>query len=104
MIKAQELYDMRESTGFVSGTDLYAFFEHATGNPSPSALVEIDSEIVKTWIVGMKDDLCMAGAAYAYHSRASDELAALLRIIQKTTAIEFRTAMRASIAARNYNK
>jgi hypothetical protein len=40
-MKAQILYDVREITGFVSGSDLHEIFREVCGEPSPSGHVEI---------------------------------------------------------------
>lgn len=43
---AQDLYDLREATGFVSGTDLHDAFTELVGEPSPKGktLVTIPNE------------------------------------------------------------
>lgn len=38
---AQTLYDLRQLTGFCSGTDLHKFFQRAIGDPSPAGSVEV---------------------------------------------------------------
>jgi hypothetical protein len=40
-VKAQDLYNLREVTGFVSGTDLHELFRGVCGEPSPSGHTEI---------------------------------------------------------------
>lgn len=40
-LTAQDLYDLREATGFVSGTDLQAAFTELVGEPSPKGKTPI---------------------------------------------------------------
>lgn len=42
-MKAQALYDLRQLTGFCSGTDLHDFFQRVVGDPSPSGDAEIEA-------------------------------------------------------------
>lgn len=35
-VSAQDLYDLREMTGFISGQDLHELFDAVVGEPSPS--------------------------------------------------------------------
>jgi hypothetical protein len=102
-MKAQELYDFREATGFVSGMDLHGFFLSATGDMSPSGKVEIDPSIVSEWMLALADDPCMAGAAAAYHLYADDELNRILKAVLAATSLDIRDVMRAKLAARRYS-
>lgn len=43
----QALYDLRETTGFVSGTDLHDIFSRLNGDPSPSGMQPLDLEDLK---------------------------------------------------------
>ena len=43
VIQAQVLYDLRETSGFCSGTDLHEFFRAAAGEPSPAGARLISS-------------------------------------------------------------
>lgn len=45
-MKAQVLYDLRQLTGYCSGTDLHDFFRQNVGDPSPSGNVEIPDIVV----------------------------------------------------------
>lgn len=49
-MKAQELYDLQENTGFCSGSDLHSFFEDACGDPSPSGDVFIAQAAAQKFI------------------------------------------------------
>ena len=43
IILAQDLYDLREATGFISGTDLHDLFrELCDGEPSPSGKIPVE--------------------------------------------------------------
>lgn len=47
-IRAQALYNLREATGFISGTDLHELFrDTCDGEPSPSGYTEISLEAVQ---------------------------------------------------------
>lgn len=50
-MKAQELYDLREATGFCDGADLHRFFEVQTGNPSPAGEAEIDAAAAAEFVL-----------------------------------------------------
>lgn len=41
-VSLQEIYDLRELTGFISGNDLHDFFRELVDDPSPSGNIEID--------------------------------------------------------------
>lgn len=41
---AQFLYDLRNTTGFISSQDLHELFSRLVGDPSPSGLLRIDIE------------------------------------------------------------
>ncbi len=43
-VKAQDLYNLREVTGFISGTDLHKLFYDVCDEPSPSGHMEIHVE------------------------------------------------------------
>lgn len=46
-VKVQEIYDLRECTGFISGTDLHDFFIELINDPSPSGNGEVsEAEIL----------------------------------------------------------
>lgn len=45
-MKAQLLYDLRQLTGYCSGTDLHEFFRQHVGDPSPSGKVEIPDNLI----------------------------------------------------------
>lgn len=47
MFFAQNLYDLRECTGFVSGTDLHSVFRDLLGEPSPSGKGKISWQSLK---------------------------------------------------------
>lgn len=40
----QEIYDLREVTGFISGNDLHDFFSELVGEPSPSGSIKTTEE------------------------------------------------------------
>jgi hypothetical protein len=53
VLVAQHLYDLRELTGFASGTDLQELFRSVcNGEPSPSGRIEIDPSALETTSVG----------------------------------------------------
>lgn len=41
-VSLQEIYDLRELTGFISGNDLHDFFRELVNDPSPSGRVEVN--------------------------------------------------------------
>ena len=51
-MKAQELYDLREATGFCNGCDLHRFFEVQTGNPSPRGDTRISPAAAELFVSG----------------------------------------------------
>jgi hypothetical protein len=73
---AQVLYDVREVTGFVSGSDLHEIFREVCGEPSPSGHVKINPaklpahvrmELVKEVTLETIDDFfrdCAAGKSH----------------------------------------
>jgi hypothetical protein len=50
-VPAQVMYDLREATGFCSGTDLHEFFRGVVGEPSPSGKVLISTSVVEKFIL-----------------------------------------------------
>lgn len=40
-MKAQDLYDLRDETGLISGTDLHEVFQAVCGEPSPAGMRDI---------------------------------------------------------------
>ena len=81
-MKAQVLYDVREITGFVSGSDLHKIFWDVCENPSPSGYSEIDEnklpqyvrnsltiKVTKNLLVGYYKD-CVSGI----ENKPEDEL------------------------------
>lgn len=63
-MKAQELYDYREQTAMISGTDLHDLFRAVCGGePSPAGQTPIDP-------------IKLAAAAAAYRQRYADHKAA----------------------------
>jgi hypothetical protein len=49
-MKAQKVYDLREETGFCSGSDLHEFFMGQLGDPSPSGCRDIDAEAARHFV------------------------------------------------------
>jgi hypothetical protein len=49
-MKAQQLYNLREETGFCSGEDLHRFFFEQMGDASPSGYVEISAEEARHFV------------------------------------------------------
>ena len=53
-VSLQEIYDLRELTGFISGKDLHDFFHKLVGDPSPSGNVEVDEDKLTQTKMGKK--------------------------------------------------
>jgi hypothetical protein len=48
-MKTQAIYDLREVTGFVSGSDLHDIFDEALGTPVPSGNDELPPSFPLPW-------------------------------------------------------
>jgi hypothetical protein len=53
-MKAQTLYDLRQLTGYVSGTDLHEFFWQQIGDPSPKGDKEIQLHCIPQEVEDLK--------------------------------------------------
>lgn len=55
VIKCQALYDLREVTAWVSGSDLHNLFTKITGNPSPKGSLLYDEDRGAKFIEGYEE-------------------------------------------------
>lgn len=71
-MKAQALYDLRQLTGYCSGTDLHDFFREQTGDPSPVWEVEIDEGVIPAEVKHPLSNLAAATNAMRKYGVSKD--------------------------------
>jgi len=62
-IAAQELYDLREETGYCSGLDLHEWFNEQLGDPSPSGRTLVFADKAELFVVKSAAAIMRSGAS-----------------------------------------
>lgn len=61
-VAAQELYDLREETGYCSGSDLHEWFQKQLGDPSPSGRTLVFADQAEMFVVKSAISIINSGA------------------------------------------